>query len=653
LEETPQTAVTELTVLSEEEHHQVLELYNATEADYPRQKLIHELFEEQVTRTPSAPAVTYAGRSFSYSELNAKSNQLAHDLRARGIGPYQLVGICAERSLEMVIGLLGILKAGAAYVPLDPNYPGDRLRYMLEDAAPKILLTQTRLKGRLPETPAEIIPLDTLASQTADLYTETSPSAGPLSSSDNLVYVIYTSGSTGRPKSTAMPHRAMINLIEWHRRTLRSCEGKNVLQFAALSFDVAFQEIFSTLCSGGNLVLLDEWVRRDARALTELLLAQSIHRLFIPPMALQSLAEFCAYAGINPTSLQDVITAGEQLRVTPEVIRLFKELPGCQLHNHYGPTETHVVTALTLSGDPATWPSLPTIGFPIQNARIYILDSHCQPVPVGVVGEIYIGGAGLARGYLNRPELTAERFIRDPFRPDPHARMYKTGDLARWRPDGVIEYLGRNDDQVKLRGFRIELGEIESQLLGHPEVKEAVVVAIQDDSADKRLVAYVVPRTTSGTHRPVLDMEGLRNHLKTTLPDHMIPSAFVTLERLPLTPNGKLDRKALPAPDSTAYLAGSHYEAPEGEIEEILARIWQSLLRVERIGRNDNFFELGGHSLYGMKVAMNVAEQLGVDVPIITIFRHPTLRQMAQYIQTIIEPENLETAGTEFEEGVL
>ena len=311
-------------------------------------------------------------------------------------------------------------------------------------------------------------------------------------SSDNLVYVIYTSGSTGTPKGIAMQHRSAVNLIDWHRRIFGAAEGQRVLQFAALSFDVAFQEVFSTLCTGGTLVLLDEWVRRDARALTELLVNRGIARLFVPPLVLQSLAEYAQISPVIPQSLKDVITAGERLTVSAEIKGFFVRLDGCRLHNHYGPTETHVVTALMLSGDSGGWPTLPSIGFPIFNTRIYVLDKEMQPVPIGVPGEIYIGGANVARGYLNRPELTAERFLPDPFSADPKGRIYRTGDLGRWRADGTIEYLGRNDEQVKIRGFRVELGEIEAQLMRHEDVKEAVVLAREDAPGQKRLVGYVI-----------------------------------------------------------------------------------------------------------------------------------------------------------------
>jgi amino acid adenylation domain-containing protein len=640
LEDGVKTRVTDLSIVPAHERLQVIAQFNATRTAYPREKLIHELFEEQVERTRGAVAVLRDSHSLTYSELNHKANQLAHYLRKRGVGPDQRVAICMDRDLEMVVGLLGILKAGGAYVPLDPNYPRERLEFMLADAAPKVLLCSEQLMERLPKTAAEVIVLDRLLQEPAKESTENTKASELGLAASHLVYVIYTSGSTGRPKGIAMEHRSMVNLVEWHRRTFMSQENHRVLQFAALSFDVAFQETFSTLCTGGTLVLLDEWVRRDAQALTELMRQHSIQRLFLPPMALQSLAEFCGRTGVLPTSLQNVITAGEQLRISPEITRLFQGLPGCRLHNHYGPTETHVVTALTLPENPQEWPSLPPIGRPLANTQIYLLGRHGQPVPIGVPGEMYIAGDNVARGYLNRRELTETRFRADPFGPDSKARMYQTGDLARWTPDGLLEYLGRNDHQVKIRGFRIELGEIESSLARHPQVKEAVVLAREDVPGDKRLVAYVTGRDSSAP-----SIEALRAHLKAELPDQMIPSAMVVLDRFPATPNGKLDRGALPAPELGAYVS-RHYEAPSGAIETTLASIWQSLLHVARVGRQDNFFELGGHSLHGVRLMAQVAERLNAELSVITVFRHPTIQEMAQVI------ESSDCAGMEFEEGV-
>ncbi len=637
----------DLPILTPCESQQVSKLFNASHADYPCDKTIQQLFEEQVVRAPAAVAVEYAGRSLTYAELNKQANRLARYLRGRGVGLDQAVAVCLPRTLEMVAGLLGIIKAGAAYMPLDPHYPRERLQYMLEDAVPAQVLTHSQLRSVLPVTAAEQIVLDDCKELGAQIEGDL-PTAELGLSPTNLVYVIYTSGSTGRPKGTAMSHHSMVNLIEWHRQHFCADMAQRVLQFATLSFDVAFQEIFTTLCTGGTLVLLDEWLRRDPRALMEFMSKRSITRLFVPPLMLQSVAEYCQSAGAVPDALQDVVCAGEQLRITPEIKRLFKRLPGCRLHNHYGPTETHVVTALTLSGEPDHWPVFPAIGRPIANAQIYILDAQRNPVPIGVSGEIYIGGRAVARGYLNRPELTAQRFVADPFSIDPHARLYKTGDLGRWRADAALEYLGRNDDQVKIRGFRIELGEIETQLARHEGVRDTAVVVREDAPGEKQLVAYVTYRSER-TPR----VEELRAHLQDLLPEHMMPTAFVALETLPLTPSGKLDRRALPTPPAKAYASRS-YEAPQGEMEERLAAIWQDLLRVERIGRHDNFFQLGGHSLLGMKLVARIAEQFLFEVPVMAMFRHPTIRQMAAMIQSL--PNGAPTPHVDpiqFEDGVL
>ena len=622
LEEDPSSLVRGLSILSSDEYRQVVEAMNATQVAYPREELIHKIFEDRVKRAPLAMAVIFEGQSFSYERLNARANQLARLLRRAGVGSNQLVGICVERSLEMIVGLLGILKAGGAYLPLDPNYPTERLQHMLEDAGPRILVTQERLVSGLPATQAEIVLLDTQFAELAEARDEDLVGAEREGTPKDLLYVIYTSGSTGRPKGIAMPHCAMANLIEWHRRSLPLVEGRRVLQFAALSFDVAFQEIFSTLCGGGTLVLLDERVRRDAGALTELLSDQAVERLFVPPMMLQALAEHCKATGVSPPGLKDVIVAGEQLRISPEIIDFFKQTEGCRLHNHYGPTETHVVTAATLEGHPDEWPALPTIGRPIANTQIYILDAQRQPVPISVTGEIFIGGANVARGYLGQAELTAQRFLRDPFHADTQSRMYRTGDLARWRADGTIEYVGRNDDQVKIRGFRIELGEVEARLALHAAVREAAVVAREDAPGMKKLVAYVTQRDGE------VGVEELRTHLRATLPEHMIPTAFVILDTLPLTPSGKLDRRALPAPELGAY-ATHQYEAPQGEIEKGLAEIWQGLLHVERVGRNDSFFELGGHSLLVLKALFKINQAFGSALKVTDVYKSPTVQELA------------------------
>jgi amino acid adenylation domain-containing protein/thioester reductase-like protein len=626
LQESPETLALAVPVLPEEERMQLIEGFNTSPAPCPPEKLVHELFEQQVERTPHAIAVEYAAQCLTYTELNSRANQLARFLRNQGVGPDHIVALCVERNLDMVVGLLGILKAGGAYLPLDPNYPSARLAHMLEDAAPRLVLTQEELRSVLPGTKYDVIALDAKLKDIASHVGANVPVGSCDLSARNLVYVIYTSGSTGVPKGTAMPHSSVVNLLEWHRSTFRANEGKRVLQFAALSFDVAFQETFTTLCTGGTLVLVDEWIRRDPPALVEFLHGRSVQRLFVPPLVLQAVAECFTSSGALPGSLRDVVTAGEQLRITPEIVSLFKQLEACQLHNHYGPTETHVVTALTLTGSPSKWPLLPSIGRPIPNARIYILDGNQRPVPIEVVGEIYIGGVPLASSYLNRPELTAERFIHDPFSTGWQSRLYKTGDMGRWHSDGTIEYLGRNDHQLKIRGYRVELGEIEARLTAHPQVKEAAVIAREDTPGEKRLVGYVSLRDQSTS-----DVEQVREDLKAVLPDYMVPSLLVVLPNLPLTPNGKLDRGALLGSDLEGSVS-RQYDPPRGEIEEAVAAIWRELLGLQRVGRQDNFFEVGGHSMLVVRALSKISHRFGVALRVTDLYKTPTIGQLATRI---------------------
>lgn len=609
-------------LLGEAETEELLVRFNGAATSYPSEQPIHCLFEEQVKRTPHALAVVHGVQSATYAQLNSKANRLARYLRDQGVGSDRLVGICLQRGVEMIVGLLGILKAGGTYVPMDPNYPAERLQYMLEDAAPQVVLTQAKLRAVLPKTQAELI--DIASVTTIDGYPDTDLSTDDVGEqARKLVYVIYTSGSTGRPKGTAMAHRSMTNLIEWHRRNLPLDKEQRVLQFAALSFDVAFQETFSTLCTGGTLVMVDEEVRRDSSALVQELNQQRVARLFVPPLMLQSLAEYFKSSGVAPEGLQDVITAGEQLHITAEIANLFKHLKRCKLHNHYGPTETHVVTALTLPADSGEWPTFPSIGRPLSNTAIYVLNEQLQPVPVGVAGEIYIGGACVAQKYWGRPELTAQRFLPDPFGSAPGASLYKTGDLGRWQDDGQLEYLGRNDDQVKIRGYRVELGEIEAHLVRHDQIKEASVIAGVSAAGGKRLIAYFTCRDSTAP-----SSEELRAYLLGVMPEYMVPSAFVFLQSMPLTPSGKLNRRALPAPDPGAF-AKQEYQAPQGEVEQTLAGIWQELLQVDRIGRQDDFFALGGHSLLVLKALFRISEAFGRELKVTDVYQSPTIRQLA------------------------
>ena len=615
----PGRRLSELPLLTEAERQQVLVEWNQTAVAYPKDVCLPQLFEAQVERAPAAVAVVCEGQTLTYWELNRRANQLAHYLKGLGVGPEVLVGICVERSLEMVVGLLGILKAGGAYVPLDPAYPKERLAFMLQDAQALVLLTQQRLVERLPQDGTKVVCLDT---DWGAIAQEGETNLLCQGTTDNLAYVLYTSGSTGRPKGVAMSHRPLCNLLSWQLQNSTLPRGARTLQFASLSFDVSFQEIFSTWCSGGTLVLISEEMRRDAVGLWHYLTDEAVARLFLPFVALQQLAEVVEDQGSILTSVREIITAGEQLQITRQIASLFGKLKGCTLHNQYGPCESHVVTAFSLTGSPSDWPALPPIGCPIANTQIYLLDSHLQPVPVGVLGELYIGGVGLARGYLNRPELTAEKFIPNPFSVEPGARLYKTGDLARYRPDGNIEFCGRIDHQVKIRGFRIELGEVEAVLGQHPSVAAATVIVREDGNGDKQLVAYLAAGSSGRRREP----GGLREFLCRKLPDYMVPSTFVFLEKLPLTANGKVDRRALPVPSPERKLEG--YRAPRTPQEEILCGIYADLLSLERVGIDENFFSLGGHSLLAMRVVSRVRSMLGVELTVQAIFEAPSVAEL-------------------------
>ncbi|HEV3050635.1 MAG TPA: amino acid adenylation domain-containing protein, partial [Longimicrobium sp.] len=618
-----------LALMEDAERRQVVAEWNATDAAYPRERCAHELFEAQAERTPDAVALRHAGGSLTYRELEERANRLARHLRGLGVGPDARVGLCLERGPELMIGVLGILKAGGAYVPLDPAYPAERLAYMLKDSAARVLLTQASLADRLPADGATVVRLDADAAEIERGSGERlRVPVGP----DNLAYVIYTSGSTGRPTGVAMPHRPLVNLLAWQEGAGHAPAGAVTLQFTSISFDVSFQEIFATWCAGGTLVLTSEQIRADAPRLARLLEVERIERLFLPFVALQHLAEASVELGVAPDSLREVITAGEQLRVTEPIRRWFARMPGCVLVNQYGPSETHVVSARLLEGEPAGWPLLPSIGAPVANTRLYVLNQHLEPAPIGVPGELLLGGDAVARGYLERPSLTAERFVPDPFSTEGGARLYRTGDRARWLAGGEVEYLGRTDEQVKVRGFRIEPGEVEAVLSDHAEVRQAVVVVREDAPGDRRLVAYVVAADSAA-----VSAAELRAHLKGRLPEYMVPSAVVMLEALPLTPSGKVARRALPAPEYAA--AEEAYVAPRTPTEEVLAGIWAEVLRLERVGVEESFFELGGHSLLATRVVSRIREVFGVEMPLRALFEAPTVAELAVRVEEMRRAE--------------
>ncbi|MGK6311334.1 amino acid adenylation domain-containing protein, partial [Variovorax sp. DT-64] len=569
------------------------------------------LFERQARRTPDATALVFGEEQLSYAELDRRANRLAHRLIGLGVEPETRVGIAAERSLEMVVGLLGILKAGAAYVPLDPDYPAERLAYMVADSGIDLVLTQSHLRGRIPGLDAlQVLALDGMALGTGPDHDPGVPLHG-----EHLAYVIYTSGSTGRPKGAANRHRSLRNRLAWGQQHQPLDPGDAVLQKTPFSFDISFWEVFWPLSVGARLVLAGPGDHRDPQRIAELVRRHGITTIHFVPSMLQA---FMAHgAARSCAGLRRIICSGEALPADLQQ-RVLAALPQVALLNLYGPTEAAIeVTWWRCRED-----GLPTvpIGRPVANIRTHVLDAGLDLVPQGVPGELYLGGVGLARGYLGRPGLTAERFVADPFDSE-GARLYRTGDLVRWNGEGQLEYLGRIDHQVKIRGFRIELGEVEAQLLAQPGVREAVVVA-REGAGGARLVAYI---TAGGGQLP--DAALLKEQLGRTLPDYMVPGAIVVLEGLPLNANGKVDRKALPEPVLDG--ASQDHERPHGEMEEALARIWCEVLGVERVGRHDNFFELGGHSLLALQLLERVRGQ-GWAVQVRTLFEQPRLAAFAQ-----------------------
>ncbi|HEX6373941.1 MAG TPA: amino acid adenylation domain-containing protein, partial [Longimicrobium sp.] len=635
--------VDRLSLMPESERVRVLEEWNRTEADYSGPLCIHQLFEAQVARTPDAVAVTFEGEHLTYAELNRRANRLAHHLRGLGVGPDVRVGISLERGPAMMVGLLGILKAGGAYVPLDPSYPEERLAYMLEDSAPAVLLTHGPLAARFVG-----IPVVDLADPAPWAHRpDTAPAVAGLTP-DHLCYVIYTSGSTGRPKGVANRHRSAANMLAWSQATWRLRPGEAVLQRISFSFDVSVREIFWPLTTGARIVIARPGGQGDPDYVVDLIRREGIGTGHLAGV----LGAFVEHPeAASCTSLVRVMNGGEAL--APAIARRLGEvLPNAALYQMYGPTETTVASS-GLRWTPDVAGIVAPIGRPIGNTRIYILDTRGEPVPTGVAGEICIGGAGVARGYLDRPAATAERFVADPFAGEPGARMYRTGDVGRWKESagvrecvsaegnpgaeysrtdalthsrtGVLEFLGRGDGQVKVRGYRIETGEIESRLTELAGVRAAVVAAREDVPGEKRLVAYWVGEA--------LPADALRTHLAASLPGYMVPAAYVQLEQLPLTPNGKVDRKALPAPDGEAYAARA-YEPPTGAVEEILAGIWAEVLGVERVGRRDSFFDLGGHSLLAVQVISRVRQALGVKVALGDLFTRPVLGDFSRELET-------------------
>ncbi|HEU4556305.1 MAG TPA: non-ribosomal peptide synthase/polyketide synthase [Longimicrobium sp.] len=615
--------VERLALMPADERSRVVEEWNRTDEEYPADRCIHELFEAQAERTPGAVAVVFAGEELTYAELNRRANRLAHHLRALGVGPDVRVGICMERSLEMVVGLLAVLKAGGAYVPLDPGHPAERLAYVLADSAPAAVLTQRELRGRVESAGVPVLELDAEQPAWAD-ESGANPVVDGVTAA-HLAYVMYTSGSTGRPKGVVVPHRGVINLLRSIRERVGMEPADGLLAVTTYAFDISVLEIFLPLLHGARTIVLPRERAGDPAAVADAIRAYAPTVMQATPATWRMLVQ----AGWQGAPELRALCGGEAL---PAELASALRSRVAGLWNVYGPTETTIwstVHPVRGDSDDATRGGHVPVGRPVANTRVYLLDDAGEPVPVGVAGELWIGGAGVVRGYLGRPELTAERFVADPFSGNAGARLYRTGDLARWRPDGTIEFLGRTDFQVKVRGFRIELGEIEARLAEHPAVREAVVVAREDVPGDVRLVAYVVGAAGAAGGAGAVDAEALRAHLSASLPAYMVPTAYVRMETLPLTPNGKVDRKALPAPEGDAY-ASREYEAPVGKIEVALAQIWAELLRVERVGRRDNFFQLGGHSLLALQVVSRVRHALEVELPLAAVFDHPVLSALAE-----------------------
>ncbi|KWK19878.1 hypothetical protein WT79_30590, partial [Burkholderia stagnalis] len=640
----PEQPIGRIDLLDVDERRLLLHTWNATEAAYPEHQCVHELVEARARQTPEAVALVAEHEQLSYGELNARANRLAHYLVTLGVGPDVLVAVCAERSISMVVSLLAVLKAGGAYLPVDPAYSSARLAHVLDDAKPPVVLVDPVGRKALADAlgdahrathalvdvtagspPWDALPPDNLSSHSRGL------------TSHQLAYVIYTSGSTGVPKGVMVEHRQLVNLVTWHIGRFELHAGSRIPATASLAFDASVWEIWSALCAGAALLLPPAGVASDPAALLQWWRAQSIDCAFlVTPLALLAMQ-----AGL-PQGLKSLLIGGDRITALPAGLP-----PSLRIVNNYGPTEATVVAT---SGEiaPSSCDGVYSIGKPIANTRIYLLDDDRAPVPPGAVGELYIGGAGVARGYLNRPELTAERFLPDPFaraagRPD--ARMYRTGDLARYLPDGNLVFVGRNDEQVKIRGFRIEPGEIAAQLATHDAVRDAIVIARHDSAGNARLLAYVVLHDDAPRAELVRQ---LREHLAARLPEYMVPAAFIVLDALPLTANGKLDRRALPEPDDDAFVQ-TRYEAPQGEIERTLAALWTELLGVERVGRHDNFFALGGHSLIAVQLIERL-RQIGLTLAIRDLFEQPVLAALALtlgQLREVVVPENRITPDTQ------
>jgi amino acid adenylation domain-containing protein len=616
-------AISRLPLLSATERRQLVVDWNATDAAYASEATLHAVFAQQVERSPEALAVVFGQWTLTYRQLEERANQLAHHLRHLGVEPETRVGVCIERSIDLVVALLGVLKAGGAYVPLDPDYPRERLAYMLSDADARVLLTQSHLLGGVPEHTAHTVCVDGDAPRIR-AWPTTPPTE--LASSRHLAYVMYTSGSTGNPKGVAVEHQALVNHMAWLQWQLALSADDRVLQKTAISFDVSAWEVFWPLLTGATLVVAEPGRHQDTSYLVETIAAHRITTIYFVASMLQVFLE-------EPRldrcwSLRQLFCGGEAM---PDGLaeRVADRLD-VQLHNIYGPTEA-AIDATSWTSVRGTCQDPAPIGRPIANTRVYVVDAHDELVPIGVPGELLIGGVGLARGYLDRPEMTAERFVPDVFSGRPGARLYRTGDLVRWRADGLLEFLGRLDHQVKLRGYRIELGEIEFHLSQHADIREAVVIM-----RDQRLLAYVVAREAT---RPATPLE-LRAWLAQRVPEYMLPSLFIELDSLPRMPNGKLDRGSLPTPDTTRPVQPQAFEPATTPLQQTLVTIWSEVLHIDSIGIHDNFFDLGGHSLLATQVVSRIRDALHLELPLRTFFESPTIAHLAAWLSIRVTSED-------------
>lgn len=619
--ESPSASISSYRLLTPKRRQAQIDASRGPEAEIRLEKGCHRLFEQQVKERPDAAAIcTSAGKTVTYSELDAYTNRLARFLKQQGVHTGDRVGLCLDRGKEQVAAVLGLAKIGATYVPLDPTYPKNRLAAILADVQASLVLSSSTV-DMVFEADMPVISLD---EQQIAINTFSAQSFNECVDVESALYVIHTSGSTGRPKGVAMPHRSLLNLINWQMRNRVFPPGTVTLQYASLNFDVATQEIFTTLASGGCLQLVDDNLRRESPRLLEFLRAQNVERIFLPPVALEQLAIAACERKFHLDALKQVVVAGDRLQITDSVRDFFAEYTDARLENQYGPTESHVVSSHTLSGSPLDWPAFPPIGKAIDNVQLYVLDECLEPVPNMVAGELYIGGLAVALGYFGRDEETRLRFIRDPFSSIDRC-LYRSGDIARYEKDGTLTFLGRADHQIKLRGFRIEPGEIEIALKQHQAIRDAIVIKRTSAHGDDHLVAYVV-----GEPNMNVESSALRIWLSTSLPAYMIPNHFVALDRFPLTTSGKIDRRKLPAVQTDmSHDAEREHVEPRMPVERFLADCWREVLHVERVSIHDNFFDLGGHSLSATQLVSRIRDQFDIELPLYRVFERPTLELLA------------------------